>query len=246
MTAKRALKLTAEVAALTDWGIPNWLDANAYPEDLTYNEWRWEFLRRREEYRQDWTANHALSYQRNLKTSCVFPNVPLGIGSWEEFAKGFAEMPGCIEKYGIQYLANPARPLPRDLFTILTPYQIRFASPEIFDKLASAGLVLMAFDLRDSVDKQIKKAKEYLQTLQTERGTKPSTRKHPEKWRRYLRVLDGRAAGATYESIGIELLANDCSDKDGVVDNARAAARAYQIEQAALELRLTDHFKSKI
>ena len=38
------------------WGVPDWRDPAAYPtaDELDDLEWRWEFLRRRHGYRQDW------------------------------------------------------------------------------------------------------------------------------------------------------------------------------------------------
>ena len=38
-----------------DPGIPDWKDKDAYPapDELSMNEWRWEFLRRNAQYRED-------------------------------------------------------------------------------------------------------------------------------------------------------------------------------------------------
>ncbi len=41
----------------TQWGVPDWQDANAYPSDLPMAEWRWEFLRRSSQYRHAWEKN---------------------------------------------------------------------------------------------------------------------------------------------------------------------------------------------
>jgi hypothetical protein len=36
------------------WGVPDWRDADAYPRKMTDRTWRWEFLRRRPDYRKAW------------------------------------------------------------------------------------------------------------------------------------------------------------------------------------------------
>ncbi len=39
-----------------NWGVPDWRDERAYfaTHDLTDRQWRWEFMRRRPLYREDW------------------------------------------------------------------------------------------------------------------------------------------------------------------------------------------------
>ncbi len=55
MMPKRKVVLTPEEYR-RKWGIPDWRDAGAYPnaENMGDRAWRWEFLRRREDYREDW------------------------------------------------------------------------------------------------------------------------------------------------------------------------------------------------
>jgi hypothetical protein len=40
--------------AISNWGIPDPRDAAAYPSTLTRRQWGWQFLRRRQVYRQRW------------------------------------------------------------------------------------------------------------------------------------------------------------------------------------------------
>ena len=46
------------MTTIDDWGVPDWRKVNAYPEpdELSKKWWRWEFLRRLQEYREDWLA----------------------------------------------------------------------------------------------------------------------------------------------------------------------------------------------
>ena len=45
----------SHTTARQKWELPDWRDVTAYPrtQDLSVNEWRWEFLRRRQDYRDD-------------------------------------------------------------------------------------------------------------------------------------------------------------------------------------------------
>jgi hypothetical protein len=52
-------KLSAEAMAAEyrrEWGVPDWRHASSYPVANTMgdNAWRWEFLRRHQDYRADW------------------------------------------------------------------------------------------------------------------------------------------------------------------------------------------------
>jgi hypothetical protein len=43
------------VAAVADWGLPDWRDTKAYPTSQTPRlVWWWQFLRRRPDYRDEW------------------------------------------------------------------------------------------------------------------------------------------------------------------------------------------------
>ena len=48
------------------WGIPDWTRVEAYPNPSTTTdlEWRWEFLRRRPDYREKWENRYAATKQR--------------------------------------------------------------------------------------------------------------------------------------------------------------------------------------
>ena len=50
-------------------GALNWMDGSTYPcpEELNDTFWRWEFLRRRVDYRQDWASYYPQTYEYNLE-----------------------------------------------------------------------------------------------------------------------------------------------------------------------------------
>jgi hypothetical protein len=45
----------------SQWGIPNWTQAENYPNKMTDLEWRWEFVRRRPDYRELWNRRKGWS-----------------------------------------------------------------------------------------------------------------------------------------------------------------------------------------
>lgn len=52
-----------------DWNVPDWKDASAYPADdeaLSQDAWRWEFIRRSEEYRTAWKSNRTKAVLRKF------------------------------------------------------------------------------------------------------------------------------------------------------------------------------------
>lgn len=208
------------------WGVPDWRDGDAYEAELSMAQWRWEFLRRREDYRVDWALHFEPSFRRNAEAFRGLP-VPSGVASWDDHFSAIAEMPGCREKYGTAYLLDPSLKAPNPgLFVVQAPYGVRYASEETFDKNEAGGQKLMAFDLRRPLPEQLRKAKDYLERLQAELHGKPDgKRAHIGKWPTYLRVLDARDAGETFEAIGTALF----DDLGG----SEAAAKAYQVWDAA-------------
>lgn len=112
-----------------NWGVPDWRDGTAYPapDDFT-SVWRWQFLRRRSDYREDWLLHHEQSFRRNVANSRNLP-APEGLASWAEHFAHIADMPlqfiegfetgvsGHIEKYGVRRMLDPAvANLPLNLF----------------------------------------------------------------------------------------------------------------------------------
>jgi hypothetical protein len=55
------------------WGIPDWRDGSAYPtpEKMSDRAWRWEFLRRRDDYRRDWEKKNAVDAKSKYGTTMM-------------------------------------------------------------------------------------------------------------------------------------------------------------------------------
>ena len=77
---------------MNPWGLPDWTNPKAYPADLTYRVWRWEFLRRRNDYREAWDRwkNYATIAPPIVPTRGLLSALPydLKTETWEPDMKG--------------------------------------------------------------------------------------------------------------------------------------------------------------
>jgi hypothetical protein len=93
---------------MIDWGIPNWLDQCAYGNTKRWSEnrWRWEFIRRREDCREDFLAHKdgTVRFYEEVYAKMQYPGRILRPNE-----PGFvARVPGCYERYRLANLPNPA------------------------------------------------------------------------------------------------------------------------------------------
>ncbi len=211
---------------MKDWNIPDWRDATAYPETLTTSEWRWQFLRRRDDYRQDWVRDRP-DYPERVMFGTRIKDMP----SVTESGK-IIEI-GCREKYGVNFILHPGESMPcRNLFVRKPPHAVGFASEKQFKEYERRGIRLMAFDLRAPLAAQLKQAADYLARVQEAiiGDEPPEPRNHISKWPIYLRVLDAEADGAHVNEIAKVVFPekqNGYPDLlgDKAVRNALAAAK---------------------
>lgn len=85
------------------------------------------------------------------------------------------------------------------------------------------------FDLSLEIEPQLVQWRKYLALLQEEwHGRVIRRRKHPDKWLRYLRVLDARECGASWREIAEAVL--------GGQNVAASEQSAHQVHQAARDL----------
>ena len=109
----------------------------------------------------------------------------------------------------------------------------------------SNHLVKVPFDLDRPLSAQVESAAKALRSLQEQlHGKQLQRRLHREKWPLYLRVIDARDAGETWETIGRELLKRDpdsisedlpVDEFDRQIDRSgnTTAARARQVWEQA-------------
>lgn len=171
------------------WGVPNWRDASAYPvaNDMADRAWRWEFLRRRTDYRTDWEWT-----QRKAATDCH-------------------------KKYGLSIMVDPRS---SDGFIRFNRLQT-FSHGDTVDAAMAVGL-----DPWVSDEEHFNCLKCTLAYMRISLGWEQASRSHRDKWSTYLRVIDGRAEGATFEQIGEELRPD--------LVYSEAAVRANEAHEAAI------------
>jgi hypothetical protein len=58
------------------WGTPDWMDAAGYPvpTEMTHRAWRWEFLRRRPDYREAWRRCSAAGVRETAGVRYALPD----------------------------------------------------------------------------------------------------------------------------------------------------------------------------
>lgn len=174
-----------------EWGLPDWRDETAYavPGNAHIFYWKWQFTRRREDYRaawgEAWENKHPELKLRDPDTAAH----PDG------------------RKYGMFYLVNPAlaeypkgtfQPLPGTADVYIEEY-------EDFRKRRDTGLVSIEFDLTKPIKEQLERAGESL-AFQAQTYNVRERRQHVGKWPTYLRVLDAREDGQTWDTIAREVL----------------------------------------
>lgn len=219
------------------WGVPDWRDESQYPApgDLTSELWRWQFIRRMGDYREAWDRAAPMeaalymevtSEGRTLASELGMPVPP----HYRGFHVGMvpvdhpANFVGLI-RYRLLGWPNPRTNLPTG--TLLYS-----------DHLAGAGLAIgeadgmltrniyvkphharVTFDLTAPLGPQLERAEKHLRHAQERYGERhgflPAVReqeKHrvrDEKWPLYLRTMDARNDGVTFDEIGRTLRGHD-------------------------------------
>ena len=107
-------------------------------------------------------------------------------------------------------------------------------------RLEGDDQILIAFDLSKPLQDQLQQATHHLEALQRERNgqTLKRPRHHRRLWPKYLRVLDARDAGETFESIyqNIELVELPAEEYDDRADRQNWAASGRQLWEQASDL----------
>ena len=207
---------------MSDWGVPNWRDQSAYlSPKKPLEHWRWQFTRRRPDYREEWRR-----------------------GGFE----------GLRNKFGYTDSHDPRKEQPLYYAgPLLQILEVKDDQDQAFETVALTGpsgrisnhLVKVPFDLDRPLSAQVESAAKALRSLQEQlHGKQLQRRLHREKWPLYLRVIDARDAGETWETIGRELLKRDpdsisedlpVDEFDRQIDRSgnTTAARARQVWEQA-------------
>ncbi|MBZ5500468.1 MAG: hypothetical protein LAP85_29090 [Acidobacteriia bacterium] len=208
--------------ARKQWGIPDWREAGAYSFPETVDEiwresiFRWEFLRRRRDYRKDWLAHLPQTvkvYQNLTLADSLKVAARLGSVNFHNFIctpdhpEYRVHMLRSVERYGLACLINPAcSNMP---VTFVSTSAIRVMEPggiynrTVLDHNWSMpnNCCAIVFNYRQPLKFQLERAEFGLRFLQEHLQIHFKNRKRDDKYTAYLRGLDGEAAGATYEDI---------------------------------------------
>lgn len=211
-------------AETNKWGVPDWRDASEYElaDDLSLCEWRWQFTRRRADYRQDFEK--AL-----MDINRPRPARDLGIDDDTEL-KAARSMPfphPLAKKYGLENMYDP---IISDWSGLGIEDEVEWSSGLLscdkakaaqdpgrgYERKYAAHYVPLIFDLSRPLEAQLEDAQHHLaikanlyyyneETGQTELPR--SHRLHRSKFPVYIRLLDAKSAGATLSQISTEILA---------------------------------------
>ncbi len=224
----------------------NWKDESTYPTPESLNDtfWRWEFLRRRSDYREDWEKYYPQSYAYDVACSND-PNYPTRFRKkvFSPDHPGFkARMPNSLEKYHLNGLPNPAIAKPWLLSFDANYGGIYFgqgpdwlAGGEKVTLCLSEWQVAAVFDLKKPLPAQMEKVKADLLEWQAHQlGRNLERRKYRDEWPLYLRILDAVELGVSFREIGTTLFE--------ITDDQAAEARVIQVYRHACQL--SSHFPS--
>jgi hypothetical protein len=203
-------------AATNLWNVPDWKNASLYPvplperDDSDLRQWRWEFLRRDEEYRQDWLRIRSIDRQGKLALLADPPILdftqitPILVKEQVKDPLYFQR------KYKLKKLLNPAHIKPRHLAFYFTPL----------------NSITLTFDLDMPISKEIVRAERILKRYQKQlkgviqRATYPDKK----KWPLFLRAIDAYAQELSLSEIGYQLLGLDKGrhDRNQATTNAKS------------------------
>jgi hypothetical protein len=220
--------------------VPDWKNENTYPHPNSLNDtfWRWEFLRRRSDYRQDWEKYSLQTYEYEL--ACANdPNYPTRYRK-KVFSPDHpafkARMPNSLEKYHLSGLPNPSIAKPWMLSFDSNYGRIYFGQGpdwlgggEEVKLCLSEWRVAAMFDLKKPLSPQIEKVKSDLMEWQEHQvGRNLERRKCRDEWPMYLQVLDAVALAISFREIGQTVLK--------IHDGEIAEARAEQLYKHACQI----------
>ena len=224
--------------------VPNWQREETYPCAQSLNDtfWRWEFLRRRADYRKDWEQHYLQTYDFDL--SCAKdPQYPTRYRKkvfTPDHPAFKARMPNSLEKYHLNGLPNPSIAKPWMLSFDSNYGRIYFGQGpdwlgggEEVTLCLSEWRMAAVFDLKKPLSGQIEKVKaDLLEWQKHQVGRNLERRKCRDEWPMYLRVLDAVDLGVPFHEIGRTLF--------HLQDDDICEARANQLYKRACQMSV--HF----
>lgn len=209
---------------------------------MTDLQWRWEFLRRRPDYREVWISNYdqcqakydrMVEEQPHLDRELYRAVGPTYRSVCEPFGVNRIMAPWCeYSRLGTGFW-KPSFGWSLGTISGNVPLEgLVEQSEEWHDR----GVTLFAFDLNRPFDEQLPHVRSHFEAIQKERlsDTPKTGRRHLEKWPKYLRAIDARDQEATYADLylEIELAGLSRHDYDAALDRNLAASGLQIFKQA--------------
>ena len=217
--------------------MPDWRKQEDYSftEGLSNYRWAWEFLRRNPDYKKDWEQALRLYLKFCADHGKQAAGERLCYGEQVEpsdhrFSIGDSRLrPEMLEKWGTVGFVNPEQDNPERLcFKPKARYPFSHRGPTVEAEAEGVDLrlrleayqVAIVYDVRFPLEDQVKNSRlhlrQHLSYFTKALGGKVFPRPHrmPVEWRRYLRLLDGREAGATYKQLAETILGTQAKNAD--------------------------------
>jgi hypothetical protein len=239
-------KTPTATCGANEWGTPDWLDAVAYSNisDWDFDRWRWEFLRRRDDYRHDYKAACRARIESGFRDPKMDEKFFISEGAelygllvyydpsvstWNEFGPNWSDPKTMLaEPLDASERWWQIKTLTFDLGKPIAP-QLKAAKVLLLEEQGLANLTpeeqwTFAYGAEYTPGRDIPEV-DFVKALQySPRAMKIS----PQKWALYLRVLDAREAGASLSQI-VEILPQSISRSDPkAAHNVYEQARALQ------------------
>ena len=237
-------KPVATTATSATWGTPDWRDALAYVEGAGWDldRWQWEFLRRRDDYHDDFAlaAESLETSKTRFEHDVAFfyemeEFYDPKIGDWGEIGPIWHPLP-------LQSLAHDGFPLSSGSFVEILFDVSKPLAPQLVEAKKQLELERGLHNLSNMEAAQLAYGVEYTggEEIPIEEIMAKSERKlrapkhHRNKWPTYLRVIDARDANISWSEITEFLF------KEGMLDRRKAPEGGYTAPppQAARDLWL--------
>lgn len=226
-------------------GVPLWKNSGKYSdsESRTDSQWRWEFLRRRPDYREAWVNNFEKeqAYFDELDAQGLLDNR-------ERYRSIGSSFTVICEPFHVSRIDAPWLEKPQNNFWNPTyGWSLGTLSENVpIDSLVATsklreerGQVLFAFDINRPFEEQIQKVRAHFESHQRELHGQPLTksRHHKRRWATYLQTIDARDQGATFEDLYIEIeLSNLSTNEYDAALEKNLAASGLQLWRQAQDL----------
>ena len=237
--------MASRSADVDEWGIPDWRKAEDYGVNYWWdkNRWRWEFTRRRDDYRRDFQ----LAFNgRSERPEDIDPEIAMIIAEMFPRCRAFPFFHTDAFKYKLQEFFDPiisdwagCGPIWRSGMILggINGCDYRITESGEIINFEAPHLTSLTFDLSLPLGPQLVEAKKELEELYNEywydeendcmKDIK-NVKHHPGKWFTYIRLLDARAAGASLaemaEILPATMARRDARAAGNVLEQAKAQA----------------------